>query len=151
MHMDLFTVSIWLGRYYTTSVAPNREIAAQRPYPREPEHRIRRLGFRSFKRQTIEFQEHSHREERCSLIPVEERMVSGNALSISGCQLDQIVYTVVVMFVSRPEYSGFKQPLIPDAGLSTVSINLNFVQPNDFCDGQPARLRHFARSAKVLS
>jgi hypothetical protein len=53
--------------------------------------------------------------------------VAGNSFSIRGCQLDQIVYTVVVMFVSRPQYSGFKQPLIPDTDLSAVFVDLNFV------------------------
>jgi hypothetical protein len=88
------------------------------------EHHGDNIRFISHKIETVEAQEHYHREERDSLVAVTVRMILHYAVSVSCCQARKIRTSFVRPFVPRSSKGRFQEPFVAKAWQAAVFSNL---------------------------
>ena len=88
------------------------------------EHHGDNIRFISRKIETIEAQEHYHREKRDSLVAVTVRMILHYAVSVCCCQARKIRTSFIRPFVPRSSKGRFQEPFVAKAWQAAMFSNL---------------------------
>src|SRR5262249_39595818 len=98
--------------------------------------------------QAIQAEKSCHGEKRNSFVAIHERMVAGNSKRISRSQIDKVC-TLVFPFISRARQRGFEHALIANPRSPAEAPELTFMNDENFLQGEPAQVPHFARALSV--
>ncbi len=88
--------------------------------------------------------------DKCSaLVPIEERMIAGEPISVSGCTCSNVGLAIGSK-VLRPREGRFEQSLVAQTRASPMRCELFFMNSADDGCVDPDKVHYFANSRNTL-